>query len=85
MNGPLVHPYQCDNCEKKFTIIFDLNQHNSLIHSIFEKKQLKCDFCDTTFTLNSQLKYHIGTVHERKKPFQCNDCNKSFGRKTYLR
>ena len=43
-----------------------------------EKKQEKCEICDATFALKQHLKGHISTVHERKRVFKCNICDKSF-------
>ena len=81
----LSHSYQCDNCEKMFTILFDLNNHNASTHSIFDKKPFKCNYCDVTIKLKRQLKRHIEEIHMRTKSFQCEDCDKLFGRKTYFK
>ena len=34
--------------------------------------------CDTAFSEKSKLNGHIESVHERKKPFKCNDCGTAF-------
>ena len=81
----LIHSYQCENCEKKFTILFDLNNHNSLIHSVFETKPFDCNHCDVKFTLKKHVRRHIEDVHMRKRTFQCDDCGRLFGRKTYFK
>ena len=81
----LTHSHHCDNCEKKFTIIFDLNNHNASTHSIFKKKPFKCNYCDVTVTLKRHLKRHIEEIHMRTKSFQCEDCDKIFGRKIYFK
>ena len=39
----------------------------------------------SSFTQNGQLKSQIASVHERKKPFQCNECASSFTGNTKLK
>lgn len=40
-----------------------------------------CDDCGSTFARGSHLRLHIGTVHEMKKPFRCDEpsCDATFG------
>ena len=34
--------------------------------------------CDIDFSRKSSLTYHIATIHEGKKPYQCNSCDSQF-------
>ena len=63
----LNHSHQCDNYEKKFTIVFDLNNHNASIHSIFKKKPFQCSCCNVKVTSKVHLKRHIENIHMRTK------------------
>ena len=36
---------------------------------------------NTGFPVKSKLKLHVDTVHERKKPYKCETCNKYFSEK----
>ena len=81
----LNHSHHCDNCEKKFTIVFDLNNHNSSIHSIFKKKPFQCSYCNVKVTSKVHLKRHIENIHMRTKSVQCEDCDKLFFSKPYFK
>ena len=37
--------------------------------------------CSSAFVDRSALKEHIDSVHEEKKPFQCENCKTAFTRK----
>jgi hypothetical protein len=40
-----------------------------------------CETCGARFGRKASLNQHHATVHERKRPFQCEVCLKSFGQK----
>ena len=41
-----------------------------------QKNHIKCDICKKKFTTMSILKNHKRTVHENKRSFNCNLCDK---------
>ena len=48
------------------------------------KKNRKCEHCGKVLGTPYRLRVHIDVVHKGLKPFQCNVCGKSFGRKCGL-
>ena len=50
-----------------------------------EPKLIQCRLCLKTFTIRSSLIFHVQTVHEGRKDFKCNICDKSFGRPVELK
>ena len=73
-------PFQCDLCEKKFTLQGHLNRHLK-IHT--GEKSFKCDFCEKKFTQKGDLKRHL-TIHTGEKSFQCDWCGQRFSQRSYL-
>ena len=51
------------------------------------KAKFKCTYpeCEFKSVRNAHLKAHINTVHEKKKDFECNHCNKSFSLKSSMK
>jgi KRAB domain-containing zinc finger protein len=76
--------YSCSICNKVFTTISNRNRHMKS-HNIDKEQntnisdKFKCLICDKRMRDNYQLKLHIRT-HTKEKPFQCNECQISFGR-----
>ncbi|KAK6635325.1 hypothetical protein RUM44_000576 [Polyplax serrata] len=75
-------PYKCDICGKDFNAQGNLTNHRKM-H--FDDKPYKCHYCSISFLTNSARKKHI-QVHERekRKPYQCQDCNKEYSSTTSL-
>ena len=42
-------------------------------------------FCDANFARKAHLNVHLASIHEGKKPFQCNLCETSFVQKGTLK
>ena len=38
----------------------------------------QCNICDASFKITQELNKHIESVHERKKPFDCTQCDAKF-------
>jgi len=81
--------YSCSICNKVFTTISNRNRHIKS-HNIDKEQntnisdKFKCLICDKRMRDNYQLKLHIRT-HTKEKPYQCNECQISFGRSSDLK
>ena len=60
-----------------------LKRHHLRKH-VLPKPVIKCDKCEKQFKSQHCLTWHVRIVHDKVKPWTCNVCNKSFGRKTEL-
>jgi len=71
---------KCDVCDKSFRCPADLKTH-SVVHT--KAKPYNCNWpqCGQSFSQKASLKDHLN-VHEKK--FQCEGCQKCFGRERYL-
>ena len=80
---PMKRPYQCDKCNRDFSIVSYLEEHKSKLHS--KSKSLKCSHSDCEFTthlashLQRHLQTHSGALHG------CNMCGLGFMTKYNLR
>ena len=79
-------PYQCDVCNKKFTVNCDLVRHQRT-HT--GDKPYQCAVCNKKFTGKSNLVQHQIThtgekTHFRDNPYQCAVCNRQFTCKSKL-
>ena len=39
-----------------------------------QKKEISCELCNKRLSSKTVLKTHIASVHEKKKPYQCDIC-----------
>jgi hypothetical protein len=69
------------NC-KKCGINKLLNQYNKRRASCKQCCEIKCPQCDKIID-RDRLSRHISAVHEQKKAWTCEKCNKSFKQKEY--
>ena len=69
--------YQCDFCEKSFTLQSNLKRHTEQIH---QKKKHECLHCHKTYGRSDILREHIKCVHGTEKSYKCDylDCEKLF-------
>ena len=72
--------YQCDKCNKTFSLIQNLKRHISTIHEV-TAKMFQCTLCEKSFSRKYELMMHINGAHEKIKKFQCDVCSKGFARK----
>ena len=62
-------PFQCERCNKIFTLKGSLNRHIRNVHE--EHRPFKCTVCEKNFCQKYDLKVHFSSVHEKKKPCKC--------------
>lgn len=69
------------NCEKVFSSLLALTNHNLNMHVISH-----CDVCDSNYMGQRRLKIHFFKVHSLGTSFKCNVCHSVFGKSdTYLK
>ena len=84
--------HQCEVCEKVYKSKYILEYHIDHVHK--NTNQQKCDVCSKTFTSLAHLSNHMKILHAGKKStqktnttdkiYQCEVCNKWFGRNETL-
>ena len=79
--------HNCDECNKIFSGIDDLNQHKVSCH---DNKQYPCNQCDFKATTKQKVRLHIDIEHTIKaknksqyvpKRIKCEECEKKFNKK----
>ena len=78
----VIHPPTCEQCGIKRGSIRELKQHMELKHSgqtLADRRKFPCPEpdCDHVFVKQSSIAVHIRSVHEKQKPFVCNECDPS--------
>ncbi|XP_060572450.1 zinc finger protein 271-like [Ruditapes philippinarum] len=76
--------YKCEHCEKSYTSEYRLKYHVSNIHTQLPKRNTVCVYCSKRFSIPKSLKRHIATVHMGVKKYECETCDKKYGRKQDL-
>lgn len=77
----------CDLCNRSFHSKLQFDQHNSVFHrrskapSKPRDAAFPCPYCGKAFTSPSKRTVHENATHMGLKPYQCKECNKSFGYK----
>ena len=57
--------YQCEICEKTFSLNRSLKTHIKVVHE--ELRPFRCELCGRTFNRKQQLVYHVKREHEHVK------------------
>jgi uncharacterized Zn-finger protein len=73
-------PLSCSNCDKKFTLDYNLQRHLKL-HEVEDKKPIVCPICDSRLEDQSRLEAHV-VIHDTH--VNCQVCGKRM-RKTSLK
>ena len=74
--------YQCDICDKFYSLSQGLKVHVRNIHLKIGHK--KCHICEAVM-FRGHLKRHIDIVHNEEKKYQCKICDQPFGYPQLLR
>ena len=74
-------PFQCDLCQRRFTVKANLTRHLKISHSGI--KAFHCTFCGRSFGYKQNLMTHMKR-HTGERNFACDICGKSFIRKQQL-
>lgn len=72
----------CTICGLELCSTYNLNNHIRTVHG--RERKFHCTLCDRRFSHSHHLKTHMNR-HEGIRPFQCEQCVKSFFDKTTLR
>ena len=62
--------FQCDQCSKTFKSKPNLAGHKHKVHG--PKKE--CPICKKSCSTASYLKRHVAAVHDKVKPYECDQC-----------
>ena len=73
--------YPCNQCDKKFSAIKDLQEHTDVQH---DGLRVSCNICNKQFTKMSHLREHIKSVHQGVR-HPCNQCEKQYTTKSGLK
>ncbi|XP_006821993.1 uncharacterized protein LOC102806249, partial [Saccoglossus kowalevskii] len=74
--------YPCDTCGMSFKALAELTEHR-LIHSL--PKNYPCEVCRFEFHRRNELLLHMSKAHPNTRPFECENCDKSFSTVESLR
>ncbi|XP_048003410.1 oocyte zinc finger protein XlCOF6-like isoform X6 [Leguminivora glycinivorella] len=73
--------FQCDECQKIFSLKNKLLQHKLRVH--LKERNVACEICGHKVFSKDLLKRHM-VKHDDARPFVCEFCNKTFQRKKTL-
>lgn len=70
--------YTCDCCDLKFNTKAELAEHIDSEKKIVQVDKYKCIPCELNFTTPFELKKHLAIAHQKKKNFECDQCEKKY-------
>ena len=74
-----------ENCDFKTRAQFLMDNHVNIVHLNLPKtKDHVCSYCGKGYNIVSRLNNHIKDVHLNIRPFECEECGKTFTRKARL-
>ena len=77
--------HKCDRCKKSFGHKYAVKKHIREVHNKdLTIERYFCKVCGKTFTNKKSEKEHYIAIHEGRKYFQCDSCEKSFAIKQNL-
>ena len=68
--------------KKSFGSKTALTNHVKYVHN---KIAIQCDFCDLVSNNKFAVKRHVQTVHEKLKPYKCEQCNRAFAKRCNMK
>lgn len=74
-------PYQCEQCDSKFTEKKSLKIH---LRKHTGEKPYKCELCDKVFAQAGILKNHMDVHDEQTRKFKCSQCPRVFRQRSQL-
>ena len=74
----------CEICKKVFNSNYALQKHLS-IHDPEKTKRFGCGVCNISFETRWIMERHVDSIHNNDLVFNCNECDKTFGRSDNLR
>lgn len=77
-----LRPFQCQKCCRNFSTKDSLKRH---LISHTKAKRFACNQCKKSFALFHNLLHHINCVHEKLRPFQCQECGRGYSGGTALK
>lgn len=66
--------YACTYCDKKFRVVYALNEHKT-IHT--GERPYQCHVCSKFFRLSATLRTHM-LQHTGERPYKCMPCSRGF-------
>ncbi|XP_077287323.1 uncharacterized protein LOC143912050 [Arctopsyche grandis] len=78
------HPFVCCKCARRFTSQQLLKHHEKKHIPVEERMIHLCEICNSKFASKSSLLSHMRAVHQRLKPFVCDQCGRAFTTKGIL-
>jgi len=77
-------PFECKDCEKRFSTKYQLKDHRLVQHE--NPNEFQCKVCKKSLRSKQSLNFHLQTHEENPaKPFKCLKCQKSFRLKQQLK
>jgi len=73
---------QCDLCGVQCVSKRALQTHKRRAH---EEKLIKCEVCDIKVKSNYDMRMHMQRKHSDERPYQCDECDKTFKTKDGLK
>ncbi|XP_063696074.1 zinc finger protein 501-like [Culicoides brevitarsis] len=73
--------YQCNECPRMYKSRSELKDHLIRHRGI---RDVICPICQATFLVKKDLKLHQRQVHDPRRDFQCNECDKKYKKKWQL-
>lgn len=77
-------PYTCSMCTSTFLFKQNRDRHILEVHHGNRPHQCPRNGCTAAFKNSSGLKQHMRTVHDKERPFKCEQCSSSFGQRNHL-
>ena len=76
--------FPCQICELFFKSNNDLILHIASFHEERDLLEFRCSICQASFLTNIDMEQHISSFHVDIRPYKCDQCLKSFAKKSIL-